>query len=82
MNKLVYLGLSILDLGKTVMYEFWSDYVKPKYGEYAKLGHMDTDSFIVYVKTDDTYKHIAEDAETRFDISNFEIDRALPKEKK
>ena len=37
MNKLVYLGLSILDLSKTVMYEFWYDYVKPKYGENAKL---------------------------------------------
>ena len=73
MNKLVYLGLSILDLGKTVMYEFWCDYLKPKHGEYAKLGHMDTDSLIVYAKTDDTYM---------FDISNFEIDRALPKEKK
>ena len=67
MNKPVYLGLSILDLNKTVMYEFWYDYVKPKYGENAKLCYMDTDSFIVYVKADDTYKDIAEDVETRFD---------------
>ena len=37
MNKFVYLGLSILDLSKTAMYEFWYDYVKPKYGENAKL---------------------------------------------
>ena len=81
MNKPVYLGLSILDLSKTVMYEFWYDYVKPKYGENAKLCYMDTDSFIVHVKTDDIYKDIAEDVETRFDTSNFEIDRPLPKGK-
>ena len=72
MNKPVYLGLSILDLSKTVMYEFWYDYVKPKYGENAKLCYMDTDSFIVHVKTDDIYKDIAEDVETRFDTSNYE----------
>ena len=51
MNKPVYLGLSILDLIKTVMYEFWYDYVKPKYSENAKLCYMDTYSFIVHVKT-------------------------------
>ena len=51
MNKPVYLGLSILDLSKTVMYEFWYDYVKPKYDENAKLCYMDTDSFIVHIKT-------------------------------
>ena len=67
MNKPVYLGLSILDLSKTVMYEFWYDYVKPKYGENTKLRYMDTDSFIVHVKTDDIYKDIAKDAEARFD---------------
>ena len=79
MNKPVYLGLSILDLSKTVMYEFWYDYVKPKYGENAKLCYMDTDSFIVYVKTDNIYKVIAEDVETRFNISNFELNRSLAK---
>ena len=66
-NKPVYLGLSILDLSKTLMYEFWYDYVKPKYGENAKLCYMDTDSFIVHVKTEDIYKDISEDVETRFD---------------
>ena len=71
MNKPVSLGLSLLDLSKTVMYEFWYHYVKPKYGENAKLCYMDTDSFIIHVKTDDIYKDIAEDVKTRFDTSNF-----------
>ena len=56
------------------MYEFWYDYVKPKYGENAKLCYMDTDSFIVHVKTDDIYKDIAEDVETRFDTSSYELE--------
>ena len=81
MNKPVYLGLSVLDLSKTVMFEFWYDYVKPKYGENVKLCYMDTDSFIVHVKTDDVYKDIVENVETRFETSNFEIYRLLPKEK-
>ena len=81
MNKLGHLGLSILDLSKTVMDEFWYDYVKPKYGENEKLCYMDTDSFTVHVKTDDTYKDIVKDVETRFDTSNFEIDKPLWKEK-
>ena len=51
MTKPVYLGLSILDLNKTVMYQFWYDYVKPKYGENAKLCCMDTDSFIIHEKS-------------------------------
>ena len=79
MNKPVYLGLSILDLRKTAMCEFWYDYVKPKYGENSKLCYMDTDSFIVHVKTNDIYKDIAENVETRFDTSNFELGRSLPK---
>ena len=79
MNKPVYLGLSILDLSKTLMYEFWYGYVKPKYGENAKFFYMDTGSFIVHVKTDDIYKDIAEAIEARFDNSSFQIDRPLPK---
>ena len=51
MNKPVYLGLSILNISKTVMYEFWHDYVKLKYGENAKLCYMDTNSFIVHVES-------------------------------
>ena len=56
MNKPVYLGLSIWDQIKTIMFEFWYDYLKPKYGENIKLCYMDTDSFIVHVKTDDIYQ--------------------------
>ena len=81
-NKYVHLGLSILELSKKLMHEFQHDYVKPKYGEQAKLCYMDTDSFIVYIKTDDIYKGIAEDVETTFDTSNYELDRPLPKGKK
>ena len=47
MNKSLYLGLLILELSKTVMYEFWYDYVKPKYREKSKLCYMDTDNFIL-----------------------------------
>ena len=57
------------------MYELCYDHVKPKYGGNAKLCCMDTDSFIVHVKTDDIYEDVAEDVETRLDDSN------LPKEK-
>ena len=53
MNKPIYLRLSILHPSKTPMYEFWYDYIKPKYDEQAKLCYMDTDSFIVYVKAED-----------------------------
>ena len=81
MSKSVYLDLPILDLSKTVMYKFWYDYLKPKYGENVKFCYMDTGSLIVYVKTNDIYKDIAEDIETRLDTSNFEIDRPLPKGK-
>ena len=63
------------------MYEVCYDYVKTKYGENVKLCYMDTGSFIVYIKTDDLYKDIANDVETRFDTSNYELDRSLSKGK-
>ena len=81
MNKPIYLRLSILEISKILMYEFWYDYMKPKYGDNVKLCYMDTDSFIIYIKTEDFYKDIADDVEKRFDTSNYEVDRTLPKGK-
>ena len=70
MNKPFYLGLSLLELSKILMYEFWYYYAKLKYSEKEKLHYMDKDSFIVYIKTDDIYRDSTEDFETRFDTSN------------
>ena len=70
MNKPVYLGLSILEVSKTLMHEFWYDYMKPKYVDNLKLCYMDTDSITMHIKTEDFYKDIANDVEKRFDISN------------
>ena len=81
MNKPVYLGLSILEISKTLLYEFWYDYVKPKYGDNVKFCYMDTDSFIIHIKIEDFYKDIVNDVEERFETSNYECDRPLPKGK-
>ena len=81
MNKPIYLGLSKLEISKTLMYEFCYDYMKPKYGDNVKLCSIDTDSFIMHIKTEDFYKDIVDDVEKRFDISNYEINRPLPTEK-
>ena len=72
MNKPVPLGLSILELSKILMYEFWYDYVKRTHNESKVVCYMDTNSFIVYIKTDDICKDIKKDVETRFDTSNYE----------
>ena len=82
MNKPVYLGLSIPELSKIIMYEFWYDYVKPKYDEKTELYYMDAGSFIAYIKADGICKDIVEDAENRFDTSNYKLDRPFPKRKK
>ena len=78
MNKQIYLGLSILDISKILMYEFWYDYMKPKYNDNVKLCYMDTNSFVMNIKTNDFYKDIANDVEKRFDTSNYEVNRPLP----
>ena len=63
MNQSIYLGMSILDICKTLMYEFWYDYIKLKDQDKAKLCYMDTDSFIVHIKTEHFYEDIANDFE-------------------
>ena len=75
MNKPIYLGLSILEISKILMYEFWYDYMKPKYNDNVKLCYMGTDSFIMNVKTNDFYEDIASDVEN---TSNYEVNRPLP----
>ena len=78
-NKPVYLGQAILDLSKTMMYEFHYDYMKRKYDDdELKLCYMDTDSLIYSIKTEDFYKDIADDVEARFDTSGYVLDRPLP----
>ena len=72
LSKPIYLGQAILDISKTLMYEFWYDYIKPKYGKKAKLRYMDTDSFIIHIETEDFYKDIANDVEKWFGTSNYD----------
>ena len=60
-NTPIHLGLSILEISKMLMYEFWYDYMKPKYGNNVKLCYMDADSFIMNIKIEDFYKDIDDD---------------------
>ena len=78
MNKPVYLGQAILDISKILMYEFWYDYIKPKYGEKAKLCYMDTDSFNIHIETEDFYEYIANDVDRWFDISGYDENDKRP----
>ena len=78
MNKPIYLRMSILDINKTLMYEFWYDYIKPKYQYKAKLCYTDPDSFVIHIKTENFYEDIANDVEKRFDTSNYDDNIPLP----
>ena len=80
MNKPIYLGQAILDISKTLMYEFLYDYIKPKYGDKARLCYMDTDSSVIYIKTEDFYKDVAGDVKRWFDTSYYDEkdERPLP----
>ena len=77
MNVPIYIGFTILVVTKTVMWEFFNDYLKPKYGGKIKLCYTDTDSFILHIKTKDFYEDIDNDIEEWFDTPNYKIDRPL-----
>ena len=80
MTKPLYLGMSILDISKTLMYKFWYDYIKPKYGDRAKLCYTDTDSFVICIKTKDFLEDISNYVEREFDTTNYakNDERPLP----
>ena len=83
MTKPLYLGMSILDISKILMYEFWYDYINSKYGYKVKLCYTDTDSFIIHIITKDFFEDIYNDAEKWFDTSNYDKKdkRPLPMDK-
>ena len=78
MNKPVYLGMSLLDISKTFMYEFWYDYIKPKYKDKAKLCYMDTDSFVINIFTENFFEDINNDVERWFDTFNYDKNDKRP----
>ena len=84
MNKPIYLDLSILDISKTLMYEFWYEYFQPKYGDRAELCYTDIDSFIIHITTEDFFEDISNDVEAWYDKSNHDENdkRPLPIGKK
>ena len=78
MNKPVYVGMSILDISKTLMYEFWYDFLKPKYNDKAKLCYMDTDSFVINIFTEDFFEDISNDVKRWFDTFNYDEKDKIP----
>ena len=72
MTKPLYLGMSKLDISKILTFKFWYDYIKPKYG------YTDTDSFVIYIKTEDFFEDISNDVERWFDTSNYDKNDKRP----
>ena len=78
MNRHVYLAMSILDISKILIYEFWYDYIKPKYGDKEKLCYTDTDGLMLHIITEDFYEDISVDIERWFDTSNYDENDKRP----
>ena len=78
MTKPLYLGMSILDISKIPMYEFWYNYIIPKYGDKAKLFYTDSDNFIIYIKTEDFFEDISNNVGKWFHTSNFNKKDKIP----
>ena len=78
MTKPLYLGMSILDISKILMYEFWYDYINPKFGNRGRLCYTDTDSFIIYIKTKDFFEDIYNDVDRWFNTSNYDKNNKRP----
>ena len=78
-NKPVYLGMSMLDISKMLMYKFWYDYIKPKYEQRAKLCYTDTDNFIIHIITADFFVDISDDVERWFDTCKYDENDKIKK---
>ena len=80
MDKPIYLGQAILDISKTLIYEFWCVYLKPKYQDKVKLSYMGTDSYTLHIETNDFFEDIANDVDEWFDICKYDEtnNRPLP----
>ena len=72
MNKPIYIGMPILDISKTLMHEFWYDYLKPKHEDKAKLCYTDSDSFIIHIITEDFFEDTSNDVESWYGTSNYD----------
>ena len=80
MDKPILVGQAILDKSKELMYQFYYDYLKPKFKDKVNLMYMDTDSFVLSIETDDFFKDIKDDLKEWFDTSGYDKNRVLPEE--